>query len=306
MKDGMPLDQALRSAYAPEQGCPPPEVWLSREAADLPMEERHRLAEHAEHCPACVAERELARRFEAPPEEVARRREDVDALVARLESAFREGPGRPAAKVIPIAEGRQRRHSREPRQPTAYPVPETAPEAAPGALPEAERAERRRPGLRPVLGLLAAAMLALAFAALLELRTTAAPPLPAPAGPGVVRGAELAAVSPRGDLAAIPRELRWEEIAGASRYRWRLISVDGTILREETASGSPVPVPPDLARALQPAVLYTWTIEALDDQGRRIAVSEPVRFRVRPVGEEVERERNSVPPSAEGGGRTSR
>lgn len=296
MKDGMPLDQALRSAYSPEQGCPPPEVWLSREAADLPAEERRRLAEHAERCPACAAERELARRFEAPPDEVARRREDVDTLVDRLEAAFREGPGRPAAKVIPIAEARQRRHTRE--SAAAPPVPETAPESAP--------VERRRPGLRPVLGLLAAAMLALAFAALLELRTAPPPPLPAPAGPGVVRGAELAAVSPTGDLAAVPRELRWEEITGARSYRWRLISVDGTILREETASGSPVPVPADLARTLQPAVVYTWTIEALDAQGRRIAASEPVRFRVRPPGEEIERERNSMPPSAEGGGRTSR
>jgi hypothetical protein len=81
----------------------------------------------------------------------------------------------------------------------------------------------------------------------------------------------------------------------ARSYRWRLLSVDGSVVWEETAPGSPVRLPRTLVRSLHPAVSYTWTVEALDADGDRIAASEPVGFRVRPAGE------TGPAPSGEGG-----
>jgi hypothetical protein len=278
MKDGMPLGEALRSAYSPERGCPSPEIFLSWETGDLPVAERRRLEEHVAHCPACAAERDLARLFEASPEEMESRREDMGFLLARLEASR---PGRPAeAKVIPI----------DPRRSRQQPVATEAP-AVPAAPPV-----RRRSGFRPAWSLAAAAMLAVVCGVLFQMRS-APPPLPDPGTSGVMRGTDLALVYPLGELSAAPSELRWEEIAGARSYRWRLISVDGTVVWEETATGSPVRLPGGLVRALHPAVVYTWTVEALDDRLHRIASAEPVRFRVRPSGEE-----ESASPSPQGGG----
>ncbi|HYG61146.1 MAG TPA: zf-HC2 domain-containing protein [Thermoanaerobaculia bacterium] len=275
MKDGtpqgLPLGEALRAAHSPEHGCPPPEAFLSWEAGDLSDEERRRLDEHVAGCPACAAERDLARLFEPPSEdseEMAARREDMDFILARLEK------GRPASP-------------RAVREAKVVPFPAAAPARSPempmaSALPAA----RRRSRFLPAMGLAAAAMLALVFGLLFQMRS--APPLPEPGaggGGGVMRGADLAVVAPVGEIAAVPSELRWEEIPAAHSYRWRLLSVDGSVVWEETASGSPVRLPQALVRSLHPAVAYTWTVEALDTQGDRIATSTPARFRVRPAGE---------------------
>jgi len=57
----LPLDRALRAAYGPAAGCPPPEAYLELESGALDPAERSRLEEHAASCPGCAAERELAR-----------------------------------------------------------------------------------------------------------------------------------------------------------------------------------------------------------------------------------------------------
>jgi hypothetical protein len=44
----------------------------------------------------------------------------------------------------------------------------------------------------------------------------------------------------------------------------------------------PARLPAEVAAKLHRAVAYTWTVEALDASGARLAVSEPVRFRARP------------------------
>ena len=60
-----PLADWLREAYAgSEAGCPPPESWLAEELAALTPVERAALERHAATCPACAAERELARAFD--------------------------------------------------------------------------------------------------------------------------------------------------------------------------------------------------------------------------------------------------
>ena len=67
-----------------------------------------------------------------------------------------------------------------------------------------------------------------------------------------------------------------------SIYRVRLTAVDDTVLWEGTVPTPPARLPADVVSRLHRAVSYTWTVEALDGAGARMAASEPVRFRVKP------------------------
>ena len=51
----MSLSDSLRSAWSPETGCPLPEDYLRLESGEVAPEERRRLEEHADRCPACSA-----------------------------------------------------------------------------------------------------------------------------------------------------------------------------------------------------------------------------------------------------------
>jgi putative zinc finger protein len=243
-----PLEDWLRAAYAEEEaGCPPPEAFLADEMERLSPEERRRLEEHADRCPACAAERDLARTFDAGPEVEGVRREDVDFVVSRLEAA---SPVRPKGKVVAF--------------PTATP--------------------KEKPSTRPaVWRLAAAAILVLGAGLLFQLSRSGAPPLPSPGTETVVRGGEVEAVSPVGEVPAIPTELDWKPRPGAASYRVRLVAVDDTVLWETTVPAPPVRLPAEVSGQLHRAVVYTWTIEALDASGARVASSEPIRFRARPL-----------------------
>jgi hypothetical protein len=127
----------------------------------------------------------------------------------------------------------------------------------------------------------AAAMLVLT-AGLFQLTRPVAPPLPAPQA-GEVRGSRIELVAPLGDVPAVPAELRWEPVAGAAAYRMRLLAVDDVALWEIRVNRPAAPLPANVASRLQRAVTYRWTVEALAEDGRRLAVSEPGEFRVPPV-----------------------
>ncbi|HEY4588988.1 MAG TPA: hypothetical protein VII86_07160, partial [Thermoanaerobaculia bacterium] len=99
---------------------------------------------------------------------------------------------------------------------------------------------------------------------------------------GPVRGGEIETISPVGDAAGIPTELRWNPRAGAASYRVRLLAVDDTVLWEATVPAPPARLPAAAQGKLQRAVSYLWSVEALDAAGARIAASETVRFRIRP------------------------
>ena len=248
------LDAWLRAAYAdPEAGCPPPESFLEAEAEGLTPEERRALDEHAEHCPACAAERDLARLFDAAPEEADVRPEDMDFVVSYLLEA---APAqKPSVNVVPF----------------------------PGPRRTAEPPQSRSVS-RPILRFAAAAMLVIGLG--LGYRAfQSGPELPDPGTGGVMRGSEVEAVAPVGDLAEIPAELRWVVIDGAASYRVRITAVDGSVLWESTASAPPVHLPADVAGRLHRAVVYTWSVEALDPSGARLASSEPVQFKARPEPE---------------------
>ncbi len=245
----LPLDEWLRAAYSgTEAGCPPPEAFLEAEA--LAPEERRRLDEHAGRCPACAAERDLARLFAGAPGAAEVSGEDVDFVIGRLEAT---SPVRPAGQVVPF--------------PARVAKPAPAPRRSDSQLWK----------------IAAALILVLGGGLLFRLAQPGAPPLPPPAVGGPVRGGEIEAVSPVGDVGEIPLELRWTPRAGAQLYRVRLSAVDDTVLWEGTVPAPPARLPDEVAGKLHRAVSYLWTVEALDASGARIAASEPVHFRARPA-----------------------
>jgi hypothetical protein len=247
----LPLAEWLHAAYQDaEAGCPPLEAFLEAEA--LAPEERRRLDEHADRCQACAAERDLARLFAGAPGAAEVSGEDVDFVVGRLEAASPVRPaGRSSGQVVPF--------------------PSRA------AKPAPRRSDSQ------IWKIAAALILVLGGGLLFRLTQPGAPPLPPPVVGGAVRGGEIEAVSPVGDVGQIPLELRWTPREGARLYRVRLLAVDDTVLWEGTVPAPPARLPDEVAGKLHRAVSYLWTVEALDASGARIAASEPVHFRARPT-----------------------
>jgi hypothetical protein len=248
------LQDWLRAAYlspqaSSEAGCPPPEAYLEAEAGALAPEARRALDEHADRCPACAAERDLARLWDAPADAAGARPEDVAFVVSRLEKS--SPVSRPAAKVVPF---------RAP-SPQAPPV---------------------RARSFPFTRLAAAAVLVIAAGLGFRTLYPPEPPLPAPETGGVVRSAEVEILAPRGELEEIPGELRWNAWKGARSYRVRLIAVDGEVLWQAVVPAPPARLPSEVSGRLHRAVTYTWTVEALGPTGDVLAASEPVRFQTKP------------------------
>jgi hypothetical protein len=143
------------------------------------------------------------------------------------------------------------------------------------------------PSRRPALVWAArlAALLVLALAVGLFFRAGQAPRLPDPGAGEVYRGVHLRPIGPSGEISEMPREFRWEEVEGARSYRVVLRAVDDAVLWQETVTVPSARLPEEVAGGLHPAVLYRWSVEALDEKGARLAASEPVPFQVRPPGE---------------------
>lgn len=258
MSNGSPrtLDAWLQAAYtAEEAGCPPPEAFLEAEAEGLSPEDRQALEEHAARCPACAAERDLARLFDAAPDGAGVQPADLDFVVSRLEEAS------------PVR---------------------SAPAGAPNVVPFPGPRRAEAPPARPVrrsssfLRFAAAALLVIGAGLGYRAYQSPGPALPAPEVGGVVRSSEVEVLSPVGDVEEMPRELRWVLMDGAASYRVRIIAVDGSVLWESTAPAPPARLPAEVTGRLHRAVLYTWTVEALDPSGARLASSELARFKVKP------------------------
>lgn len=237
------IEDWLREAYGPDRGCPPPEAYLKDSLDGMSDAERERIRDHASRCPACAAEQELARGFDATPEEAEACRGDIDFVVSRLRS-----PVADVATVVPLEKARSRM-----------------------AWWQASRTWYA-----------AAAVLVVAvFGAVLTLRSPA-PMLPSRGEDAVVRGGRMVVGEPVGELTAMPRTLRWEAVEGAANYRIRLMKVDETALFEYMIADLSVDLPRDVREQMHPAVVYFWQVEAIDPEGNRIAWSDRVQFRVRP------------------------
>ncbi|MCC6537426.1 MAG: hypothetical protein IT162_07755 [Bryobacterales bacterium] len=131
--------------------------------------------------------------------------------------------------------------------------------------------------------------LAAALAAVLltfALRGPQQPPV-APVEGGVtdtLRAGVVAGVAPVGDLEAAPALLQWQPVGGAARYRVRLLDVEQLTVWETSAAKNEAALPAAARALMLPRKTLFWQIEALDAQGKPLAVSQQERFRV--VGRE--------------------
>ncbi len=98
----------------------------------------------------------------------------------------------------------------------------------------------------------------------------------------IYRTVRVEVLSPAGDIAGPPVELRVAAIPGAVAYEVRLLEVDGTELWREVSPVSAIPVPPAIAAAALPAKTLVWQVVAKDNRQRVLADSGDVRFRVQP------------------------
>jgi len=80
------IEDLLMEAYGDDGPCPAPEAFLRSSTDGLTREERERLERHAETCPACAAERKLAREFDATPRTADPSSVDLQYVVNHLEA----------------------------------------------------------------------------------------------------------------------------------------------------------------------------------------------------------------------------
>jgi hypothetical protein len=256
----------LRGAF--KEGCPAPEVFLEAEWVKLTEAERQRIESHVAACPACAAARDLAGLWDLPFDSGDVSDEDLAFVVGRIEES-RAGQAPPArSNVVPFPVGRAR------SKPEAIVVPESLP---------AHRAGR--PGRSVAAwGLALAAVLALAIGLAIELRQRDLPELPPPpVGGETYRGSTVLLRGPEGELVQAPAKLEWEAVQGAASYRVRIVDPLGDEIWSGTAKASPLGLPAEAAAKLQTAVVYAWSVEAFDAGGKRLAVAEPLRFRIAPA-----------------------
>lgn len=134
---------------------------------------------------------------------------------------------------------------------------------------------------RPAFQLGIAAVLVIGVG--LGIRDAASPPRLGP-GPGesAIRSSTLEVVAPLGELVEMPGALAWRGVDEASRYRVTVRGVDDSELWSVESRQATVAVDAALAARLREGVWYSWTVEALDEAGNRVAWSPETRFRVRP------------------------
>jgi hypothetical protein len=108
------------------------------------------------------------------------------------------------------------------------------------------------------------------------------PRLPAAVSPGseVTRSLSVAVRGPVGDQADVPERLEWKPVAGASRYRVRLMEVDRHEIWSTEVTGTTVPIPAAVRGQIVPAKTLLWQVTALDSGNRAIAESGIEQFRI--------------------------
>jgi len=238
------LAEALRRAYESSDSCPPPEVFLAEEMAALDAETRARVDSHAERCPACAAERDLARTFESSESMTPSESRDVERVVRGLKL------GAPTRKN----DSGLARLLRFP---------------ALGGL-------QRSPAFRVAM----AAVLVLVVGFAVQTMRTGAPELPGTVVDTVVRGGQLEVISPVGEIAVEADAFVWQASEAATSYVVTLKAVDDTVLWETTSEQRSVGLPESVRSQLHRAVTYAWKVEAFDAEGARVAGSGWVDFRV--------------------------
>jgi hypothetical protein len=249
------IDEWLSLAYQNGEKCPPPELFLEAEWEALSDEQRQATMSHAETCPACAAERDLARAFDAP----ATASDEADAGIEEVLATIK------AADSSPVSVSAKTR-------------------------PEVGRLVRfpamAKVFSQPALSLAAAAVAVLAVGLVLQTRSATPPVLPNAPVTDVTRGGRVETVAPVGVVEAVPETLTWEAVEGAARYRVSLTAVDDTVLWQGETTQESILLGDEVRSELQPAVVYFWQVDAFSEVGFRVAWSAAVEFRVDPAATE--------------------
>ena len=101
-------------------------------------------------------------------------------------------------------------------------------------------------------------------------------------GSEVMRSQTLHVEQPAGEMAQLPSTIKWDVVAGAVRYRVRMLEVDRTVIWETTTAGTEVAIPVSASTSIVPGRWMMLDVEALDAGGGAIAASGTVSFRVKP------------------------
>jgi hypothetical protein len=147
---------------------------------------------------------------------------------------------------------------------------------------EAERPRRVLWALSPrTLAAAAIGLVLMAVALILLPRFQGTAPEFVLTGDGTVRGGTIVLVSPRGDLAEPPASLEWRPAGTDLEFRVYLFQSD-VVWTEVTRTNS-IALPEDIRRRLADGEEYSWQVKAFSAQGGLTALSDRIRFRVKPA-----------------------
>jgi hypothetical protein len=82
------------------------------------------------------------------------------------------------------------------------------------------------------------------------------------------RSTQVAIVSPAGDVAAAPAELRWRTVDAASQYHVRLLEMDGAEVWSADTAAAAIAIPSQVRAQLQPGRSFRWQVSARNAEGR--------------------------------------
>ncbi len=131
--------------------------------------------------------------------------------------------------------------------------------------------------LQPAALALAGALLVIAIGLQLRHRS---PLLDTTAGSDVFRSGTFSISSPVGDLQNVPSEIRWEAVPSAAKYEVHFMEVDHRELWKGISTQSSIEVPAEVRPRIVPLKTLLLEVDAFDANGRKVAQSEVVRFRV--------------------------
>jgi hypothetical protein len=233
--------EILTEALQPGADCPPLEVLGRYADAALPPAERAAVSVHVGGCASCRSELMLLHTF-AAGEVRDDERSAVGAIVAELR-----------------------------RREAAIFVRDTAPTTP-------------RPRFALFGSLRHAMTLATVLIALVGgyfLFNTTRPHVPSDVSDrGATRSLTLEPRGPIGELQAAPQRFEWRSVAGAVRYRVRLMEVDRRELWSVDTPATMVALPEPVRALAVPAKTLVWQVTGYNAAGAVIAESDEVRFRV--------------------------
>jgi len=99
-------------------------------------------------------------------------------------------------------------------------------------------------------------------------------------GDGAVRGGTIACVSPRGDCPEPPAALEWQ--ATGMDLEFRVYLFRSEVVWTRTTRANSIELPAEIRRRIADGGTYEWQVKAFSPQGGLAALSDRVRFQVKP------------------------